>query len=133
MGRLKGGTALRRKLRKLPDDVTAEITQTLQEIGPQLSSAIAQAAPYDTGRLADASRYQLSRDGLGLAAGYSAKRSGFRRLWLKGGFEALWQEFGTKKHAAQPFISPTFRRLIPGMLTKIENAVTRVLQKANRL
>jgi HK97 gp10 family phage protein len=128
--RVQNVGSLRRKLRQIEPDVREELSHAFAEIAPELASAISEAAPKDTGRLAAASTGQVSRDQLAVAVGYSPKRAGFRRAWLKGGFEALWAEFGTKHSRAQPFISPTFQRLLPSMLDRIERAVIVVVSKA---
>jgi hypothetical protein len=129
--RVRGGSRLRRQLRRLGKEPTEEIGRVFREIGPELEDAIRAAAPVDEGRLAAAAHHRVSNDALGVVAGYG-QRPGFKRLWLKGGFEALWQEFGARQHAAQPFISPTFRRLLPGMLERIERAVSNVIERVSR-
>lgn len=107
-----------------------ELSDEFNAIGPELRDAIAAAAPKDTGRLSEATLFQVSRDELAVHVGYSKNRPGFKRAWKKGGFEALWQEFGTRHHAAQPFISPTFRSQLSRILDRVDTAVNSVLRKA---
>ena len=81
----------------------------------------------------DAAHYKVSSDGLGVNVGYSQHKPGFKRLWNKGrGFEALFAEFGTKHHAAQPFIRRSFREGVRAALDSIDTAVSRAIRGALR-
>jgi hypothetical protein len=131
--RVEGGSKLRKQLRRSPDDVTEELSAEFRNIAPELQAALTEAAAKDTGGMSEQAEAQVSRDEFAIVAGYSKNRSGFKRAWVKGGFKALWQEFGTKHHPARPFISPTFRRLLPGYLDRIEARVIRTLKRAGRV
>jgi hypothetical protein len=121
---------LRRKLRRFPEETTAGLKQAIKESAADLEAEIRTRAPKDTGRLAENAFGQVSRDGLSALAGYSKNRPGFKRKWRRGGFEALWQEFGAKQHAPQPFIAPAFRARLRGILDRIDAAVSETIRKA---
>jgi HK97 gp10 family phage protein len=128
--RVSGTSKLRRQLRRFPEETRAELKAEFETSGKELRDTISANAPEDEGYLKEAAHYQVSNDGLSVVAGYSPKRTGFKRLWKRGGFTALWQEFGTKQHRAQPFISPSFRQKLPGILARIEAAVNKTIKNA---
>lgn len=121
---------LRRTLRRFPEETRTDLRAAFDEGSRDLLNEIQSRAPVDDGRLRDAAHRQVSRDGLSAVVGYSKNRSGFKRKWLKGGFEALWQEFGAKQHAAQPFIQPAFRARLHGLLDRIDAAVNETIRRA---
>lgn len=122
-----GQSRLRRQLRRLPKDMTAEIKTEMDAAGKALRDEIVAKAPKDQGDLAQAAHYRVSNDGLGVSVGFSTK-SGFLRKWKAGGFVALFQEYGTRHHAAQPFIRPAWRAKIAGILDSIDATVSRVIR-----
>ena len=127
---VQGVSRLRKSLRRIPEAVREELTAELERSGAELESAIKANAPVKEGFLRDAAFHQMSRDGLAVHVGYSKNRTGFKRKWKKGGFKALWQEFGTRTQPRTPFISPAFRALLPTVLARIDGAVNRVLRRA---
>lgn len=130
--RKASASRLRRQLRRIPKELTKDIRHVMNDVGRDLRNHIDAAAPKDEGRLADAAHYRVSNDGLGVSVGYSAKKPGFKRKWKRGGFVALWQEFGTKHHKRQRFISPTWRRRLKPNLQKIDMFVIRALRRLAR-
>lgn len=120
---------LRRRLRTLDKDTRSEIRAVMEKSGQELAKRIEDTAPKDTGGMADQVRYKVSNDGLGVSVGYSAKAAGFKRNWKRGGFKALWQEFGTKHHPAQPFIRPAFRQSLTKILDRIDDAVSNTIKR----
>lgn len=130
---VKGGDRLRRQLRQWPEELTRELKAEFNFIGPDLEDALAANAPRDKGHLADAAHHVISSDGLALKAGYSQNKPGFKRMWKKGGFEALFQQFGTRHHKANPFVSRTWREKIGGYLDRIDAAVKRTINRASQL
>lgn len=117
------GSRLRKKMRRWPEQTREGVRLTMGQIGQQLASQLEAQAPKDEGHLSAAARYKVSRDGLGVSVGYSNTKDGFRREWKKGGFVALFAEFGTRHHAAKPFIRPIWRANIQNALTRINSAV----------
>lgn len=121
---------LRRTLRRFPEELRTDLRAAITDGAAEVKAEIAQRAPVDKGKLRAEVHSQVSRDGLSALIGYSQNRSGFKRRWKRGGFEALWQEFGAKHHAAQPFIQPAFRAKLHGILNRIDAAVNSTIKKA---
>ncbi|KWT72373.1 hypothetical protein APY04_0167 [Hyphomicrobium sulfonivorans] len=96
----------------------------------ELADELTVTAPRDDGDLAEAAHWRMSRDGLSAQVGYG-NQPGFKRQWKRGGFKALWQEFGTKHHPAQSFIRPVFRGKLRVILERINRAVGRTLRRAS--
>lgn len=130
MSRLRGASRLRRTLKRWPEDVTAEVRTEMRAAAMLLETSLEARAPKDEGDLARAARGKVSKDGLGLKAGYSGRREGFVREWKRGGFVSVFAERGTKHHSAQPFIRETWRARIGGILDRIDRAVANSLRKA---
>lgn len=123
-GKRRGsGSRLRRQLRRLPKELRAGFGEIFEKHGKELSSEIAMRAPKDTGDLSEQAHYRVSNDKLGVRIGYSANKAGFKRKWKKGGFKALWAEFGTRHHAAQPFIRPTWSRNLLRVIDEVSREV----------
>jgi HK97 gp10 family phage protein len=123
---------LKRTLRRLPKAVRAEIPKGLEAAGKLVTAEIKARAPKRSGRMAMAAQYSVSRDKMSVRIGYTRFRNPFKRWWYRGGFAALYQEFGTKNMPAKPFIKPAFRAKLPRALTMIENSVSRALDRARK-
>jgi len=126
--RRSGGSRLRKQLRRLEPSLRMPIRIEMDRAGRELVAAMDAGAPKQTGEMAEAAIYKVSSDGLGVSAGYSGNQVGFKMKWRRGGFKALWAEFGTKHHAATPFIRPAYRQKLGGILTRIEVAVRDVIK-----
>jgi HK97 gp10 family phage protein len=98
--------------------------------GELLVNEIKLRAPKDEGDMGDNVIARVSRDGLSVQVGYG-NRAGFKQAWKRGGFHALFQEYGTRHHGAQPFIGPAFRAKLGQMLNRIDSAVNRTLRRAS--
>lgn len=123
---------MRRQLRKMGEEVNEPLRETMRNIGSDLESALEAAAPKRTGDLAIAAHSRVSSDGLAVKIGYAHKEAGFKRWWKRGGYVAIFQEWGTKHHPAQPFIRPTFRQRVPIYLNMIDDTVRQVLRRASK-
>ena len=123
---------LRRKLRRFPEELRKDIRKAMEQSADELVQEIRARAPKDEGQLAENATARISRDGLSAQIGYSKNKSGFKRAWKRGGFTALFQEFGTAHHSAQPFIRPSYRAKLTSILDKIDRAVSNTLQRASR-
>jgi len=104
----------------------------MEEVGQEFEDEIRLRAPKDQGDLADAAHHVVSSDKMGVAIGYSKDKPGFKRVWKKGGFVALFQEFGTSQHAAKPFVRPAWRAKIGSALDRIDAARRRTVQRIIR-
>lgn len=127
-----GGSKLRRQLRRFDPELRTELARVMKEAGQELEEELRARAPKDQGHLAEAAHHVVSSDGLGVSIGYSKDQKGFKRMWKKGGFEALFQEFGTSKHPAQSFIRPAWRAKITSVLDKVDAARRRTVQRILR-
>jgi HK97 gp10 family phage protein len=128
-----GGSRLRRKLRRFEPELRSELAREMQAIGQEFEDELSARAPKDEGNLAEAAHHVVSSDKMGVAIGYSKDKPGFKRQWKRGGFVALFQEFGTSKHAAQPFIRDAWRAKVESALDRIDAARRRTVQRILRV
>ena len=128
MSRVRGGSQLRKQLRRMPNEITDEIKKAIAWGAEEIRAEIELRAPRDEGDLAENVRAKISSDKLGAAIGYSKSRPGFKNAWKKA-FTALFQEFGTRHHAAQPFIAPSFRSKLRPILDRIDGAIDAALKR----
>lgn len=122
---------LRRKLRRFPDALTEEIAEEMRESSEIIRRAIEAEAPRDEGDLGMAAHAVVSSDGLSAKIGYG-NQAGFRNKWKKGGFVALFQEFGTRTMMANPWIRRLWRVHLPRVVDRIDARVNNVLRRASR-
>jgi HK97 gp10 family phage protein len=131
--RVEGNSRLRRQLRKFPETMREELTKALVDGGEELRAELEMRAPRDEGKLQAAPLAKLSSDKLSVLVGFSKDRPGFKKAWLRGGFEALFIEFGTKHSAAQPFVRPAYRAKLSRILDRIDEgrraAVKRIVRE----
>lgn len=130
--RVSGDSRLRRQLRRWPEELRQDLRMVMTSAGATLRDRMWRDAPKDEGAMADQVMFRVSRDGLSVQVGYS-KRVGFKRAWKAGGFKALWQEYGTRHHAAQPFVRPAFRAELSKILDYVDRAVKRTIIRASHL
>ena len=129
--RVEGNSRLRRKLRRFPEELRREIRGAMEDGGRELRDELEARAPKDEGDLSRAAHYVVSRDGLSVRVGYGTA-PGFKRKWKSaGGFVALFAEFGTKHHKAQPFIRRSYRAKLKDILNRIDTAVNNTLRRAS--
>jgi HK97 gp10 family phage protein len=129
---VRGDSKLRRQIRRWPEELRKDLRMVMTSAGAELRDTIWTNAPKDEGDMADQVMYRVSRDGLSVQIGYS-KRSGFKRAWKAGGFKALFQEYGTRHHGAQPFVGPAFREKLASILNHIDAAVNRTIRRASNI
>lgn len=89
-----GVSRLRRKLRRMPDEVQAEVKRAMQDATNVVERQTRPEIPVDDGDLAHSYRAQISRDGLSARLGYWEK--GNLRNWRRAGWRAHFTIFGTK-------------------------------------
>ena len=128
---IRGTSKLRRQLKRFDPDLRSEIERVMEDVGVMLRDEMQTRAPKDQGDLAENAHYVVAGDKLGVKVGYSRKE-GFKRKWTRGGFEAQFQEFGTSRHAAQPFVRPAWRAKIGTALDMIDAARRRTVQRILR-
>lgn len=132
MARKYRESGLRRQLRRWPEALRADLNMVMEMNGTLLLNEIKQRAPVEGGDMRDTASFVVSRDGLSVRVGYSREQD-FKRKWKKGGFHALFQEYGTRHSPAQPFIGPAFRAKLRDALRRIDSAVDRTIKRASQL
>lgn len=128
---VRGDSRLRRQLRRWPEELRQDMRMVMTSAGATLRDRMWLDAPKDEGDMSEQASFRVSRDGLSVQVGYS-KRVGFKRAWKAGGFKALWQEYGTRHHGAQPFVRPAFRAELGRILGYVDRAVKRTIIRASR-
>lgn len=129
--RVLGASSLRRKLKRMPDEIKKPVQKALQRGADVIHAAALSNIPVDEGDLAKALHRNRSSDGLGQKIGYWKK--GNIRNWRLAGWRAHFTEFGTVKDKAQPFLGPAFRSQKNWIKRHVNAAVNRALRKASKL
>lgn len=104
---IRGAASLRRVLRQAPDEMAAELRAAIAEGAATIEADMREEAPVREGRLKESISTKMGRDGLSARIGPGVAG---KRAMRNGGWTAKFAEFGTKHHAAQPFIQPAYRR-----------------------
>ncbi|MFH1806830.1 MAG: HK97-gp10 family putative phage morphogenesis protein [Pseudomonadota bacterium] len=123
---LRGVNGLRRLLRKLPDDVSAEVRTEISEGAELIAYDAIRLAPRDQGDLAAALEYKLGGDKLSAQIGYSSR---WKRAWRAAGWRAKFIEFGTIKHRAHPFLFPAWEMNRKDIERRIAQAIKNTLAR----
>lgn len=126
--RVLGTQSLRRKIKRMPDDIKAGVQDAIKDSADVVYSDALSRAPVDEGDLAAALHRKLSGDKLAARIGYW--RKGNIRRWKRAGWRAHFTEFGTKDQPAQPFLGPAFRKNKTWIINRIERAVDLALKRA---
>lgn len=125
---------LRRKLRRMPAEITKEVKDAIRDGVNLAERSIVQEIPrsdVDHEHLADNFKSRISkRDGLSAELGY-ANKPGFRREWHAAGWRAHFVIFGTRSSRTKPLALGTQRN--PGGLgpKKLRNRAGRGLAPNN--
>lgn len=156
--RVTGTNALRRKLRRMPDEVVAALRTEVRRGLDEIEKDALGLVPVDEGDLAQSIEVKVSRDGLtgivgpgaraaeivrrktGSAFGVSSSKVNLRRSTaeqLMQFFVGYWLEFGTKGSpennvpplAPRPFMSPAYDVNRRAIVRRISKAVDRVLER----
>ena len=128
--KITGARSLRRVLRRAPDEVATELRGAIKAGADDVQADMLKRVPRRTGALASVIKIKASRDGLSAKVGPGAKG---KRDMKKAGRRAHFTEFGTKHHAAQPFVGPALKQNRPGISQAISSAVGKALAKLSRL
>lgn len=131
--RISGVRSLRRVLRKMPDDVRGPMQGEVAAAAEDVSSTMASLAPVRTGELRDSIETKFARDRMSARVGPGARR---RRTFRRVGWRALFAEFGTRHHPAQPFIGEALERnearIRRGMSKAVADTLRRISLRAQR-
>lgn len=118
---------LRRKLRRMPDDIVDEVRKAVTDGAEILRFEMLNRVPVDTGILAETIEIKLGRDKLSATVGPGART---KKARLRG-FRALFIEFGTQNMSARPFIFPALESRKNEIRTHIDRAVDRALRRVS--
>lgn len=121
-GQYSGGSSVRRKLRRVEQDVIKQVTDTIDEASKMLLGEAIARVPVKSGTLRDSLSIKKSRDGL------SAKVGVIGRAKAKRAFYAKWVEYGTKNAPAKPFIGPAKAIVRQHYFRMLRQAVYRALR-----
>ena len=118
-------STLRKKLRRMPDALTAALKQVLAEGAEEIHAEALKRVPVgETGNLARYLKIKIGRDGLSAKVGYFGKKA------ERAAFYAVFVEFGTTFAAAQPYLGPAADLVIPRLRKEVEMELNKVLRKA---
>ncbi|WP_422028485.1 HK97-gp10 family putative phage morphogenesis protein [Pyruvatibacter mobilis] len=126
---LQGVSKLRKQLRRLPDDVTAEVREAIADSAEMMRFEQLKRVPVDEGDLAASIEIKLGRDKMSADIGPGARTKKAKR---RGGWRARFIEFGTRYISARPFVGPAFDAGKDRATQWIDRAVTRALKRAGR-
>ena len=133
--RIIGASRLRRKLKRMPEDVNAELRTIIAVEAFEVHQAISAGAPVSDEsapldwegkprpKLRDAFEVRISKDGLLARIGImgNIRKNQF--------FFVPFLEFGTKFITARPFIGPAWRRRRDHVRRALRKATVRALRK----
>jgi HK97 gp10 family phage protein len=153
MGQILGAQSLRRKLKRMPDDIKAGVQEAIKDGADVIRFDALRAVPVRSGALAQAIKSMISSDKLGAKIGFWKK--GNERMWKLAGWRARFIEFGTKgyepgetrhekgsrrkhkikhhipAHPAHPFLGPAYRKNKGWVIDRIKTAVNRALERVS--
>ena len=123
---LRGVNNLRRILRRIPDEMTAEVRQEIKESAELIEYDAKVNVHKDSGDLAAAISHKLGRDKLSASIGFDAR---WKKLWRLAGWRAHFVEFGTSKTRARPFLFPAWEMNKKDIEKRIAKAINNTLKR----
>lgn len=123
---LRGVNNLRKLLRRLPDEVSADVRKEIEESAQLIEYDAKVLVHKDRGDLAASISYKLGRDGLSAQIGFSSR---WKRLWRAAGWRAFFEEFGTSHQRAHPFLFPAWERNKADITRRISASIKRTLNR----
>lgn len=138
----KGLSNLRRKLRKVPVELRADLERAVLDSANTIERGLATEAPVDEGDLRDTLKKKIGRDKLSFRVGWWEK--GNKRNWKKGGWHAHFVIFGSRAHMsggrpagklipaipANDFVGRVWTREKPAIRHRIRRGVIKALGSA---
>ncbi len=123
---IKGAASLRRVLRQAPAEMSQELRTAIAEGAETVEAEMRARVPVRTGKLEASISTKMSRDGMAARVGPGVAG---KRAMRSGGWKARFAEFGTKHHAAQPFVFPAWRAKEPEIRERIRKGAKAALLK----
>lgn len=136
--RVVGASRLRRKLKRLPDEINSELRTVIAEEGAAVLHEMETRAPVSEAglpkdfqgkpreHLRDALEMRLSKDGLKVRVGLIGKKV------MKVFFFARFLEFGTRKMGKRPFIFPAWQSRRSSARKAVKDATIKALDTVCR-
>ena len=133
--RIIGASRLKRKLKRMPDDINAEIKMVIRDESHALLADIRALAPSSNEsapldwqgnpreKLRDAYEVRISKDGLFARIGIMGKRKKNQF------FFATFLEFGTRFITARPHVRPAWNKRVNRTRKAIRKATVRALRR----
>ncbi|WP_417624958.1 HK97-gp10 family putative phage morphogenesis protein [Paremcibacter congregatus] len=123
---LSGVNNFRRLMRRLPDEVSEEVRTEIRESAELIEYDAKVMVHKDSGDLAAAISHKLGRDGMSAQIGFSSR---WKRLWRLAGWRAFFEEFGTAKQRAHPFLFPAWEKNRADITRRISKAINNTLDR----
>lgn len=127
---VKGAARLRRKLKRMPDEIKAEVAAVIRDDAEIVLQEMRNRAPVspwwktrEQGHIRDALSLKITLGGLRARVGLLGKTA--KGLFFYGGF----LEFGTRKMDKQPFILPAWMSHRDRVRENVKRATGAALQK----
>lgn len=117
--RVEGLDRLLEKFRALPEDMAAAMRLEVKRSALAVQSGARRRAPVDTGRLRNSITHELAPDELSARIGTNVHYAPF-------------QEFGTRRHAARPFLFPALEAERQRFTKRVEKALKAAAAKRAR-
>lgn len=127
----KNVTRLRRKLRRMPDEVVKPIRDEIEDAAQEIHYEALSRIPVRTGDLAQALTWRTGRDGLSARIGFWKK--GNLKRWRLGGWRGHFVEFGTVNMPAKPFLQPAWDSVIPRFKVDLDRKIDAALRRVSNM
>ena len=128
---IRGVSRLRKKLRKMPDEIVADVRLAIADSAEIVKLEQLRRVPVAEGDLARSIEVKLGGDKLSAEIGPGART---KRARDDAGWRSHFTEFGTRPHGGhpgtrpQPFIFPGFEAAKPQIRKIIDTAVDKALR-----
>ncbi|WP_296988196.1 HK97-gp10 family putative phage morphogenesis protein [Thalassospira sp. UBA1131] len=123
---LRGVNNFRRLLRRLPDEVSQEVRDEVREAAELIEYDAKRLVHKDSGDLAASISHKLGRDKMSAQIGFSSK---WKRLWRQAGWRAAFEELGTSRQRAHPFLFPAWEMNRADITKRIAKAINNTLDR----
>lgn len=117
MSAVRGTDDLRRRLRMAGPEYTKGIREVMADSAQVVLHEMQARVPAQTGKLRSLLSAKVAGDGLAAQIGLRGKKAN------RQGFYALYQEFGTVKQPAQPFMVPALEATAPEIMRRLAKAI----------
>ena len=123
-----GAKRLARKLRRLPDEVEADVAKMVKKSGNELATIARQLVPVATGDLKSTIKVTIEDRGMAarVTAGSDEKRSIIQARTVEGGRDPASVSGGM---AAQPFLNPAATYLSKRIKGRLKRAVNKAAKR----